>query len=405
MAKGSIEKRGKSSWRLTVELGTDASGERDVERKTIRVEDPELLRAPRRLQNYLDEELVKFKMEVEAGHYIRPEKLTFQAFTEKWVQKFVEPELEEKTQGNYKFHVDRRILPYFGSMHMDKIKTMHITDYLDYLRTPEACLKKDGKALGSATIVYNYRVLSSIFSKAVEWKVLKENPMTGVKKPRENDVREMEYYDEQEIQLLFAALEDEAIDVRVLITLAITTGMRRGELAGLEWKNIDLQNGVIDIKQTVPMLKDGKPVIKGPKNKASKRSISLSPSVINELKLYRTEWRKMKLKLGDKWTAPTDQEFLFCRTNGEPSDPQRLTKRWIAFHRKHVLKPIRLHDLRHTSVSWMIFKKIHSEAIARRVGHTNTKMLEIYGHIFKSVDKAAAEAFDDMFKPTVRKKG
>lgn len=248
--------------------------------------------------------------------------------------------------------------------------------------------------------MYNYRVLRSIFAKAVEWRVLKENPMSGVKKPKEDDVKEMEYYEEKEIEDLFIALEEEALEVRILIMLAVTTGMRRGELAGLEWKNINLDEGYIDIKQTIPMLKKGVPVIKGPKNKQSNRKIALSAATIEELKLYRTEWKKMKLKLGDKWTAPKGMEFLFCQLSGHPSDPQRLTKRWIDFYRKHSLKPIRLHDLRHTSVSWMIFKKVHSEAIAKRVGHTNTKMLEIYGHIFKSVDKAAAEVFEDMFKPS-----
>lgn len=93
--------------------------------------------------------------------------------------------------------------------------------------------------------------------------------------------------------------------------------MRRAELAGLEWKNIDLVKGTIDIKQTVPLFKDGLPVIKGLKNKQSKRQISLAPSVVDELKLYRSEWVKMKLQLGDKWTAK-DWEFIFCRTNGIP---------------------------------------------------------------------------------------
>ncbi|AKG34649.1 site-specific integrase [Paenibacillus durus] len=368
MAKGSIEKRGRNSWRLTVELGYDAQGERDFDRKTIRVEDPELLRAPRRLQNHLDEELVKFKMEVESGSYIRPEKLTLDQFYEIWNNKFVEPKLAEKTKISYRFHCEARILPYFKGKHMDKIKTLHILDYLDYLKTPEAIIK-DGEIPGSATIVYNYRVLRSIFSKAVEWGVLKDNPMIGVKKPPEDDVKEMEVYDEKEIQYLFDALEDEPIHIRIQIILAVTTGMRRSEIAGLDWRNIDLVNGTINIKQTVTMYKDGAPVIKGPKNKNSRRVIAIPASVIDELKAYRLEWAKMKLQLGDKWIAK-DWEFLFCRTTGFPSDPERLTKRWIMFHRKHNLKAIRLHDLRHTSISWMIYKKIHSSAIAKRAGHT-----------------------------------
>lgn len=218
---------------MVAELGYDAQGKRVQERKTVKVDDPTLLRAPRRLQDYLDAELVKFQMEVDAGHYVRPEKITFETFIKKWITKFVENELEEKTKISYKFHTERRILPYFKAMHMEKIKTLHITDYLDYLRTPEASINKKGKPLGSATIVYNYRVLRSIFAKAVEWRVLKENPMIGVKKPREDDIKEMEVYDEKEIELLFAALQDEPSHIRLLITLAVTTGMRRAELAGL----------------------------------------------------------------------------------------------------------------------------------------------------------------------------
>ncbi|MNX80763.1 putative prophage phiRv2 integrase [compost metagenome] len=391
----SIQKRGERSWRLIAELGYDANGKRIQEKKTIKVDDPALLRAPKRLQNYLDAELIKFQLEVEAGKYIKPEKMTFESFVEKWLAKFVEAELQETTKDNYRHQTNSRILPYFRHMHMEQIKTLHITDFLDSLRKPGGRFDGSSKPLGSATIVYNYRVLRSIFSKAVEWKVIKENPMSGVKKPKEDDVKEMEVYDEKEIADLFRALETEPLHISVFIMLAITTGMRRGEMAGLEWKHIDLKEGTLSIEQTIPKLKNGMPVIKGPKNKKSVRKIALSASLVEELRAYYTEWRKNRLKHADKWRGGT-QEFLFCRTDGTPSDPQRMTKRWIAFHRKHELKPIRLHDLRHTSVSWMIFKKVHSQVIARRVGHSNLKMMEIYGHIFESVDKAAAGVFDDM---------
>jgi integrase len=184
--------------------------------------------------------------------------------------------------------------------------------------------------------------------------------------------------------------------------LAVTTGLRRGELAGLEWKNIDLERGTLEVKTTIPKIKDGEPVIKGPKNKKSARKIALSASVVQELEDFKSEWRKARFQIEDKWEGGK-YEFLFCALNGKPHDPQRLTKRWIEFHRSHNLKPIRLHDLRHTSVSWMIFKKVHSEAIAKRVGHSNTKMMEIYGHIFESVDKAAASVFDDIVVPLKKK--
>lgn len=226
--------------------------------------------------------------------------------------------------------------------------------------------------------------------------------MTGVSKPKEDDTREMEVYDENEIALLFQALENEPTPLRVMIMLAVTTGMRRGELAGLEWTSIDLQDSIIEIKKTIPKLKQGEPVIKGPKNKASVRKIAISSSVIQELEDFRSEWRKARFQVEDRWEGGK-HEFLFSGLNGKPLDPQTLTDWWIDFHRRHKLKPIRLHDLRHTSVSWMIFKKVHSQAIAKRVGHSNTKMMEIYGHIFESVDKAAAGVFDDIVVPFKKK--
>jgi len=398
----SIRKRGENSYQLVVELGYDAKGKRVQKKKTIKVTDPALIRAPKRLENYLDTELRRFEIEVQAGTYVRLEKMTFEAFVDQWIKKFVNVDLEAKTQDNYIYHTQRRILPYFGHMHLDQIKTMHITDYIDYLRTPEA--RNDGKSkpLGSATLVYNYRVLRSIFTKAVEWQVIKDNPMRGVSKPKEDDIREMEVYDEREIAAMFQALEGEPLHLRVLVTLAVTTGLRRGELAGLEWKNIDLERGTLEVKTTIPKIRNGEPVIKGPKNKKSARKIALSSSVIQELEDFKSEWRKARFQIEDKWEGGK-YEFLFCALNGKPHDPQRLTKRWIDFHRKHNLKPIRLHDLRHTSVSWMIFKKVHSEAIAKRVGHSNTKMMEIYGHIFESVDKAAASVFDDIVVPFKKK--
>lgn len=399
----SIRQRSDNSWQLIAELGYNAKGRRIQRFKTITVDDPALLRAPRRLENYLNTELVKFQAKCEAGTYIKIQRMTFEEFIDHFKSKFVTVDLEDKTQDNYIFQIDRRISPYFGHMYMDQIKTMHINDYFEYLRTPEARFDGKKEPLGSATQVYNYRVLRSIFSKAVEWQVLKENPMSGVSKPKEDDVKEMEVYDEHEIKALFEALEDEPLHLRVQVILAVTTGLRRAELAGLEWGYIDLDKGILEVKNTIPKYKDGEPLIKGPKNKKSARKIAIPQSVVEELKPFRSEWRKQRLQIEDKWEGGK-YEFLFCHVDGKPVDPNRLTKRWIEFHRKHGLKAIRLHDLRHTSASWAIFKKVHSAAIASRLGHSNTKMLEIYGHIFESVDRATATVYDDMIPSKKSKK-
>lgn len=394
---GHYKQRGENSWLLVLELGRDALGVRNRPTKTIRIDDPAILRAPKRLDDYLKDQLVLFKQECLQGSATGPAKIGFFELVEDWEKKHVLVHLAEKTQENYTFHVNARILPHFERKWIDEITTRFISDYLHGLRSPNARI--DGKGpVKSATIVYNYRVLKSIFKFAVAEKYLMVNPMIGISKPPEDDVKEMEVYDEKEIVELFLALEEEDIEIRVMVLLAVTTALRRGEIDGLEWSRIDLDNAVLFVKQTIPKFKDGQPVLKGPKRKSSVRRISLSETLVEELRNFKEYLDNQRKEVGDAWIGG-NQDFLFRHSNGIPLSPNRLTKRWIEFHRRHNLKPIRLHDLRHTSVSWLIFKKVHSETIAKMVGHKNTKMLSIYGHIFDSVSQAAAATFDEIPMP------
>lgn len=394
------KKRGKNSWLLTLELGRDALGERMRPTKTIRIEDPAILRAPKRLDEYLRDQLALFKQEYLQGNATGSGKVGFSQLVDDWYHKHVLVHLAEKTQENYLFHIKSRILPHFERKWIDDITTRYISDFLHSMRAPDARI--DGKGpVKSATIVYNYRVLKSIFKFAVDQRYITDNPMIGIAKPPEDDIKEMEVYDEKEIVDLFAALEDEPIEVRAMISLAVTTGLRRGEMAGLEWSKVNLDSAVLYVKQTIPKFKDEQPVFKGPKRKSSIRRISLSGTLVEELRTFKEFLGNEKEEIGEGWIGG-DRDFLFRHPNGVPLSPNRITKRWIEFHRKHGLKPIRLHDLRHTTISWLIFKKLHSETIAKIAGHKNTKMLSIYGHIFNSVGQATAATFDDIPLPKKR---
>ncbi|MFC3797941.1 tyrosine recombinase XerC [Cohnella sp. GCM10012308] len=382
----SWRKRGENSYLLILEYGRDAAGNRIQPTKTIRVTDPALLRAPKRLEAHLQHELSLFKLEYESGSKHKDARVSFKQFTDEWLVKHVDT-LEAKTQTNYRLQLKNRILPFFERMWLEDVNTRKVNDFLVHLRSPAA--RRDGMGpLKSATIVYNYRVLKSIFRLALEEGYIETNPMTGVRKPKEDDLKEMEVYDENEIKQLFAALEDEPPHIRLMVLLAVTTGMRRGEMTGLEWSRVNLEEGYLRVEQSITKTVNSKPLIKGPKNKTSYRRITLPEAIVEELREYKVENVRT-------WEG---HDFVFNHADGKPLHPNRLTKWWIDFHRRHGLKPIRLHDLRHTSVSWMIYKKIHPEAIARRTGHKNSKMQEIYGHIFKSVEQETAAAFNDMMK-------
>lgn len=396
----SYQKRGKNSFLLVVETGYDASKVRDKETKTIRV--PEGL-TPKKLKDFLNDELVKFKNEIEAGTYIAPGKMTFKAFAAEWTRKFINITLEEKSKENYLFHTNKRILPYFGDMRIDQIKPMHIMDFLEKLSDPSS--RMDGKKipLGQASIVYNNRVLNSIFSKAKEWKVIKTSPMEGLAKPKESD-KEMEVYDETEVRVVLEALQSEQQKLRILISLALTGGMRRAELLGLEPKHIDLEKRLIDIKQSIPIFVKGVPVVKPPKTKGSIRKIAIPPAVIEDIRTYLIQMKKDRLNSEKPWLGG-DHQFIFAQDNGIPYYPKILSQMWRDFHKrlqKQIpgFRYIRFHDLRHTSATLLINQGVHAKIISSRLGHSKiTTTMNRYGHVIESADRAAAESLNSLFEP------
>src|SRR5690625_7927574 len=126
----SIQKRGKNTFQLTVELGYDGRGRRRRRTKNIKVEDEKLLRAPRRLEEHLKKELYKFQAEIEAGEYIDTKNLKFKDFVDDWIDRHAERNLAKRTQQNYKEKIDKYLLPYFGNDKLEDIKAIHIVMFI-----------------------------------------------------------------------------------------------------------------------------------------------------------------------------------------------------------------------------------------------------------------------------------
>lgn len=380
----SIQKRGENSWRLTVNAGKDIRGRYIRHCKTVRC----------KTKKEAEIELAKFQIEVEAGAYISPEKFAFHAFIDEWKEKYAVKELETKTLSIYLRILEKRILPVIGHLRLDQIKPMHIVSLLSDLAKDGN--RQDGKegALSSGSLQYIYRVLKNIFSRAVEWRIIKSNPVADVKSPKVV-YKESEVYDENEVQLLFQALENEPYHWRMMITLALTTGLRRGELVGLEWKHVDLDTGTVNVKQSICNFINGKPIIKEPKTKKSLRKISLSDGVLSELKEYYKqcshEWDKLK------GTRDKDHFFVFFNQYGKAFYPESPYLWFRGFLKKHKLKYIRFHDLRHTSATLLINNGVHAKIISERLGHANiTTTMNIYGHVLAKADKEAANKFDQI---------
>ncbi|NBD27011.1 site-specific integrase [Paenibacillus glycinis] len=383
----SIEKRSKNSYRLIVEAGYDSAGKRIKRSKTIKASGI----------REAEKKLAMFQVEVEAGEYIAPEKMTFSTFVQEWNQKYGIKHLELKTLESYSHMLKNHILPSFANKRLDEINPMHIVSLLKTLEQEGA--RKDGKSggLSSTTIRFIHRILKDIFDRAVEWRIIKINPVEAIKRPKISKTN-VDVYNESEVSTLLQAIINEPIQWRLMITLALTTGLRRGELLALEWKHLNLHEGVIDVKQSLTYVK-GKHIIKPPKTKSSIRKVSIPEALIQDLMQFHAKAHHERIQLDDLWEGG-EHFFIFSSWHGKPYY-HTVPGTWLRrFLKRKKLKPIRFHDLRHTSATLLINQGVHAKTIAGRLGHADIRTtMNIYGHSLLSADHLAANTFNAILSP------
>ncbi|MEV2910185.1 tyrosine-type recombinase/integrase [Paenibacillus larvae] len=394
-----IQKRGESSWLLTVMAGKNAGGKYIRRTKTVHC----------RTKREAESEYAKFRQEVESGEYIKPEKMTFSAFVKEWREKYAIKHLAYRTLYTYEQNLKNRILPAFGHLHLEDIKPLHIVDYMRSLeKNGGRSDSKDG-GLSTATIEIDHRIIKNILSRAVEWKIIKSNPVANVKKPKVQHKVNLPY-DEQEVERLLLALQEEPYHWRIMVTLALTTGLRRGELLGLEWRHIDWEMGVISVEQTLTLALKGHIIIKEPKTKNSVRKVALPTSVLDELRDYHFYHIKEKEDIKDAWKGCVDadgneRDLIFCHPDGTPFHHERPYSWFRKFIQKHNLRYIRFHDLRHTSATLLINQGVHAKIISERLGHGSiSTTMNIYGHALRSADQAAADKFETLLSSKLQLK-
>lgn len=245
-------------------------------------------------------------------------------------------------------------------------------------------------------MLHLHRLLSSMLEKAVKWQIILYNPCKRVEAPKIKR-KEAEYLDEVQAQQLIDCLQSEPLPYRTMITLLLYTGMRRGELCGLEWSDIDFDNCLIDISKTSLYISGKGTFDDTTKTESSKRVIKIPAEVIGLLKEHQKEQIKTRLKLGDQWQ---DSDKIFTQWNGKPIHPDTISGWFARFIKKNNLPPVHLHSLRHTNATLLIASGADLRTVSKRLGHSNmTTTSNIYTHAIKSADERAAELLSDILHP------
>lgn len=254
----------------------------------------------------------------------------------------------------------------------------------------------ENTALSAKTALHHHRLISAILSTAVQWQVLFSNPCDRVKPPQPEKPAPR-YLDDKEAARLLQLLEGEDMQNRTMIKLLLYTGFRRGELLGLEWKDIDFENHLIYVRRSSLYLPDRGIYEDKTKNATSERVIKVQTDAFPMLREFRHWQMERRLAAGDRWEQ---SDRVFTAADGSPLHPDVLSGWFHDFVKRSGLPDVSIHSLRHTNATLLIAAHIPITTVADRLGHaTASTTAKIYAHAIKTADEAAADVLEDILKP------
>jgi integrase len=329
--------------------------------------------------------LNKTVRQVEDGVYSPSSNLTFEQFADHWLDKYPKsaPQMPKpSTIQGHRSICQRHLKPFFGRMRLSNITSVSISkDFREHL----------GRNLKQNTLRNIYMVLRRMLESAVQWDLISSNPFTSgkrVKSPTTNKEQHGRALTKDEAKKLIDTCSGMT---QTVVRLALFTGMRRGEIFGLEWDDVDFDQNVINVRRSI-FIKHGKLwkadekgiAFTPPKSKHSERAIDIGPALRKELLEY-------KLKTG------RSKGLVFVTSAGTPFDPKNFFSRYfIPAVETAGIGPLRFHDLRHTFGSWLINDGRLLTYVQRQLGHGSIAVTsDIYGHLLTKPDPEAAARLEE----------
>lgn len=363
--KGHLMRRGERSWRLKYDLPTTTGKRRETRYVTLHGTKKEA-----------QEEAARILASVTNGQHVDPSRESLGQFAERWLRDWAAQNVSNKTFTRYEQLLRKHICARVGSVPIQRLRAVDLQGIY-------AAMAADGMA--DRTRLHTHRVLHRMLRHATQWGVVQRNIASMVDAPTVQ-TKEIEILTAAQVQTVLQTLRGRSL--YPIASIALATGMRRGELLALRWQDCDLDGATLKVERALEQTKRGGLVFKPPKTRYGRRTISLPPSTVTELRVHRKSQAEQRLALG-LGKAPEDS-LVFATWDGSTRSPNALTKEWALAMKAAGIKAT-FHSLRHTHASTLIASGLDVLTISRRLGHGSPAItLGVYGHLFKPDDRAAA---------------
>jgi integrase len=322
--------------------------------------------------------LNKIEAQIEENTFTLPDNITVAQYLKEWLN-LCEHRLSPTTFEGYENIIKNHINPTLGNKQLQKLSAFDVEKY--YI------LKL--KTLSAKTVLQHHRILHRAFGQAVIKGLIQKNPCDYIEAPKPKKYH-AKVLKPEEIPVFINAFKNTIFEVPVHLALGL--GLRRGEIFGLRWQDIDFDEGVINIHQTL-VRTTRKLHFKEPKSETSIRSLSIPVNLLALLKAYKKKQNKIKMQNRDSYNEEYD--LVMCNEIGEPINPDSFTKRFQEFIENNNLPKIRFHDLRHTNATLMLKGKIQPKIASKRLGHSTVAITnDLYSHVLDEMDKEASDVLD-----------
>ncbi len=385
----SIEPRGNGSWRVTISCGYDELGKQIRIRRLVKVDPSKTELAQLRL---VEREAALLEADYSRHLITDAKRITVTALCDDFYDDCRRKGLSSTTINGYRKLYEKRLIPYMGRMAVQDVSPRTISDFHRVLSSvaSESSRSVNGKLSGTTKLHY-HRAIHSLFSFAVRMQYISVNPVDSVEPPRK-DTPEARFYELSDCARLLEVLDGlDNEQWRLFYYLSIYTGMRPGEIIGLDWQDIDFEKHLLTVRAGCAFVKGvGTVRTDRPKTQKSVRMIDLPANIMELLEFHKQAQDAYKEPFGEDWPEPN---AVFTSELGKRLSISLPTQHFQRLVKEYNLPPISLYGLRHTAATIMIAEGLNAREVAARLGHAQTSTtLNIYAHAFQDANTRATNA-------------